>query len=258
MSEDPRYHRVLDYGHRKVALRILRRRRKTMAIHVFRDKPVELRAPLKCSWIEIEAFLKSRHGWILESLEALQRLDVPAAPRYVDGEEQFFLGERLRLRVLEGRTRHVSVAGRNMIVRCTEPDNPSKVQAAIDGFYRREARRLLPGRLEICRARFAGNLPDCHISLRKMRARWGSCSREGEICLNILLMQKPTAAIDFVITHELCHLRHFGHDKGFYGLMSLVMPDWRQRENLLNSGSAVLEIDLLEQFDEPGPDLFEH
>ena len=66
-----------------------------------------------------------------------------------------------------------------------------------------------------------------------MKARWGSCSSAGEICLNLLLMKAGLQQIDFVIAHELCHLTHFAHNASFYALLDEVMPDWKEREVLL-------------------------
>jgi predicted metal-dependent hydrolase len=66
-----------------------------------------------------------------------------------------------------------------------------------------------------------------------MKSRWGSCSSEGEVCFNLLLMQAGLPQIDFVIAHELCHIRHFAHNASFYALLEEVMPDWKEREILL-------------------------
>jgi hypothetical protein len=241
---DARYTREVECGDQTVQVLIKRSRRRTMAIHVFHDKPVELRAPLKCPWHEIESFLASRRQWIAESLESLAAIDHPAPPAYVDDEVHYFLGHPLNLRCVAGHTRAVSISGDVIAVRCRQPDDPAKISGALDAFYRAEARRLMPARVEVCLARFKEALPVSGITVRKMKARWGSCSHNGEICLNTLLMQKPLAAIDFVVTHELCHLKHFAHDKAFYRLMDRTMPDWREREKLLGSDQVTLQLDL--------------
>ena len=74
-------------------------------------------------------------------------------------------------------------------------------------------------------------MPD--ITIRKMRRRWGSCSSKGEVTLNLALIKMPLACIDYVVTHELCHLEAFHHGKPFYRLLAQVMPDWRERELLI-------------------------
>lgn len=242
--DDPRYVRNLLCGKYPVQILIRRGHRKTMAIHVFPDKPVELRVPLKCAWTDIDAFLESRREWIAESLESLAGDRVPVQLRYTDGEVHRYLGRPLRLRLTEGRTRRVSVLDRFIDLRCSRPDDAGMVKQVLEAFYRTEAKQMLPGRVSLCLGRFQQPLPVQQVSIRKMRSRWGSCSNKGEICLNSLLMQKPLAAVDFVVTHELCHLKHFAHNKSFYRMMDRVMPDWRERERLLSRDDAVLQLDL--------------
>lgn len=236
------YSRELLVGDRVIEVVIRRMRRKTIALHVFADRPVELRVPTRCPVAEMERFLASRRDWIAESLEELGSSGI-RLPRYVDGEAHAWMGGRYRLRLSEGR-RNVSLLGEVMAVRCPEPASADVVRQTIESFYRREAQRLMPERIEACRLRFRQPLPPSTVKIRKMKSRWGSCSSRGEICLNSLLMQKPLAAIDFVVTHELCHLIHFSHSKSFYRLMDQTMPDWRDRERLLVADDATLQLDL--------------
>ena len=72
--------------------------------------------------------------------------------------------------------------------------------------------------------------------IKRMKTRWGSCNtREGRIWLNLYLAQTPTYCLDYVLLHELCHLRFADHGAGFKALLDSHMPDWRQRRKLLNS-----------------------
>ena len=71
------------------------------------------------------------------------------------------------------------------------------------------------------------------VQVRQMRSRWGSCTAQGKITLNLKLVMVPRQMIDYVIVHELCHLVEHNHGKGFYELLSRVMPAWREvRERL--------------------------
>jgi len=67
-----------------------------------------------------------------------------------------------------------------------------------------------------------------------MKARWGSCSGGGRVTLNLRLMQVNTDLIDYVILHELCHLKELNHSKRFYALMTRILPDWRDKRHTLN------------------------
>jgi predicted metal-dependent hydrolase len=76
---------------------------------------------------------------------------------------------------------------------------------------------------------------DHGFELRAMSKRWGSCTPKGKIFLNPLLVSATKDCIDYVIVHELCHLRFPNHSSSFYRLLSRIMPDWIDRKNRLNS-----------------------
>ncbi len=204
-----------------------------MALHVYPDKPVELRVPMKCPWLEIDRFLDSRLDWIEDAQKELSNVPCVPAPVYTEGSLHDYLGSKYPLMLVRGRPNHVEQFPGAIVVRCLKPLKSSLVERHMDAWYRAQARLLFPDRIEQCLNRFPAPLPYRSLVVRKMKARWGSCSRNGDICLNSLLVRLPEAAIDFVITHELCHLRYFSHNKSFYRLLTDVMPDWREREKLL-------------------------
>jgi len=223
-----------------VEVLIRRSRRKTLAIHVYPDKPVELRAPLKCPWRDIDEFLASKLDWIVSSKEDFARRPPARSNQYVEGERHRYLGTSYRLVLVKGRPKTVELLNDTMVVRCNQPREPEKVKRTLADWYRSRAQLLLPARLNTCYQHFTEKVPGVKeqpkptLAIRKMRARWGSCSNGGEICLNTLLMQQSIRMIDYVITHELCHLKHFAHNKAFYRLMDRVMPDWRSRAAMLD------------------------
>jgi predicted metal-dependent hydrolase len=73
------------------------------------------------------------------------------------------------------------------------------------------------------------------LTVRKMTRRWGSCTKSGTVALNIDLIKVPLTFIDYVIVHELCHLKVHNHSPAFYRLLFRSMPDWKQRKERLDS-----------------------
>lgn len=74
------------------------------------------------------------------------------------------------------------------------------------------------------------------LAYRNMTSKWGSCQPgTGRICINVRLALYPPECLEYVVVHELCHLRHANHGPEFWGLMDKVMPDWRVRQNKLRS-----------------------
>jgi predicted metal-dependent hydrolase len=230
---NPCYLRKVSVANKDLDVLIKRSRRKTMALHVYPDKPVELRVPMKCPWLEIDQFLDSRLGWIEDAQKELSNVPRVPAPVYTEGALHDYLGSKYPLMLVRGRPNHVEQFPGAIVVRCLAPEKSSLVERHMDAWYRVQARALFPERIEHNLKQFPVQLPYRSLVVRKMKARWGSCSRNGDICLNSLLVRLPEAAIDFVITHELCHLQHFSHNKSFYRLLTRVMPDWREREKLL-------------------------
>ena len=79
-------------------------------------------------------------------------------------------------------------------------------------------------------------------AVRWMKRRWGSCGRDGRVVFNIRLVQTPLPLVEYVVVHELCHLKHHHHGKTFYALLAKCLPDWKERRKALNAIDATPEI----------------
>ena len=210
---------------------IKRQRRKTMALHVLSDATVEARVP---NWVasgEVRSFVEERADWVLQQRQLmLEKLAL--RPSYREGDLHPFLGMRLPLVLSQGRS-HVDFIDQALHVRIGEPADAALVKSSLDRWYRHQAEWLFTERLEHCYQQFDGINPAKafpELKIRKMRSRWGSCSSSGVITLNAMLVQMPLECIDFVVTHELCHLWELNHSPRFYQLLNSVMPQWRLYE----------------------------
>ena len=102
------------------------------------------------------------------------------------------------------------------------------VESLLDRWYLEQAKRVFQEiSIPLVRQMTKYNVAPKSFSIRKMKTRWGSCSRKGSISLNLHLIKLPEPCIKEVILHELCHLVHFNHSKEFYALMTAEMPDWK-------------------------------
>lgn len=190
---------------------LIRSARRTLAIHIRRDGVVQVRAPLRMPTTEIHAFVLSRQAWISKHLaEIAARQHEPIDPQIAS--VWWHVGEALPR---AGRT-----------------------ERQWQQWQREQAQAFLPERcLTLAKALGPAWMPT-QIKLRRMRSRWGSCSRRGDITLNTLLMHMPLACIDYVIYHELCHLHEFHHGPAFYDLQSRVNPDWMEHKKALTAFAA--------------------
>jgi len=120
----------------------------------------------------------------------------------------------------------------NKRLKALGPPMPEPTQAQVDQWVEK-ARGLLPGLVEHW-AKAVGVHPQ-GITITGARTRFGSCSHKGRLCFSYHLMRYPRPAIDYVVLHEVCHLRHLNHSKAFNALMTRHMPDHRARRRLLNN-----------------------
>jgi hypothetical protein len=179
--------------------------------------------------------MRSKTAWIEKQI-AHFRSEPRRVYRFIEGEEHLYLGKKypIRFRDADGGAPFLFHGETFSISHNLE--SASMISRLFDRWYAERAREIFAERLEICHKETRQHsLPFPAIKIRKMRSRWGSCSPYQTISLNSVLARMPVACIDYVIMHELCHLKIRNHGPGFYAMLGGLMPDWRERKNLLNS-----------------------
>ena len=207
--------------------------RKTLAIEVHPDSRVLVRVPAGCSAELIAERVQKRAGWISRQLADFERYN-PRTParHYVSGESHRYLGRQYRLKVLSSDTTGVKVTRGHLIVSLPDPSSPGGVKALVHRWYRHRAKVLFNDALDASLGRFEG-IERPRLSVRNMQLRWGSLSPAGTLTLNADLVRAARSCIEYVVTHELCHLKHRHHGAAFYRLLERVMPDWTKRKERL-------------------------
>ncbi len=229
------------YGSTHLTYDIIHSRRKTYGIRVYPDGRVQISAPLRASQADIAEVVLKRAAWIVKHQQKFQTNPRPTVQsrQYVNGEMYRYLGESYTLEVVQGRPENVTLSDKHLIVTVTQADDMRRTAALIDRWYRQQAAHLFAERMAVCfpQVAFMGvAMPP--ISLRMMKSRWGSCSSNGKVTLNIKLLSAPLDLIDYVILHELCHLKELNHSMRFYALMDRVLPNWRECRKRLRSIAA--------------------
>lgn len=228
--------RSVRYGAHVIWFSVVRRDRRTLEIAVEPDASVVVAAPANATTEAIDAKVRKRAAWIRRQQRYFMQF-LPRRPerRYLAGETHLYLGRQHRLKVDLGDPEGVKVARGFITVTMRSPEVPEHVEAQVEGWYRQQAHLKFGERLEINLGRFDD--PDAHrpkgLIVRKIKQRWGSMSAAGRLLLNLRLIEAPTNAIDYVITHELCHLSEPNHGPRFFELLTQVMPDWPKRKERL-------------------------
>lgn len=204
--------------------------RRTLGIEVHPDQSVVVRAPLGCADDVISARVKKRAAWISRQITDFQRYS-PRTPQrqYLSGETHLYLGRQYRLKVIAGEPASVRMNRGQLMVTVPGAADPDRVRMLLRRWYLDHARQVFDEVLEQCLPRFKGHQRP-RLIVRAMQSRWGSLSQAGSMTLNANLVRAPRACIEYVVAHELCHLKHRDHDAGFYRLLGQVMPDWETRK----------------------------
>ncbi|MGH8651495.1 MAG: M48 family metallopeptidase [Gammaproteobacteria bacterium] len=203
-------------------------RRKKIAIHVHPDSSIQVDAPDGEALTRIHRTVLKRARWVRSHVQQARLQREHALPRsYVSGESHFYLGRRYQLKVLrENRAGEAVRLLRGRI--CVESDrrDPESVKEHLSGWYRQRASEVFARRLDAITDRVSWLDSAPPLRLLRMRKQWGSCSPKGIVFLNPHLVKAPRDCVDYVITHELCHLREHNHSPRYYRLLREIMPGW--------------------------------
>ncbi|WP_237359227.1 M48 family metallopeptidase [Rhizobium phaseoli] len=215
---------------------VRRRDRQTLEIAVQPDASVIVTAPVGATVEAIKAKVRTRAAWILKQ-QLYFRQFLPRAPEkmFVSGETHLYLGRQYRLRVSTGLKDHVSLTRGFIEVSSTRPKNNDFTRNLLNAWYLQRAHVKYRERLEVALERFAvpEDFRPTGLMIRQLEMRWGSMSPTKRLVLNKRLIQAPVDSIDYVITHELCHIAEPNHGTHFYSFLGRVMPDWPKRKQKL-------------------------
>ncbi|AGH95447.1 M48 family metallopeptidase [Pseudobdellovibrio exovorus] len=211
--------------------------RRGIVIRLFPDRPISVRTNQSVSLKQVTDFLQAKSSWIEKHQK---RFDLLAQrfpkPQVKQGERFPYLGELKYLQFYPDRIKNYkfSIEDGFLICRCpaASPINDEAFFAELKKFYKKQAITELSERF--LKWQSETGLKAVRLNFRSNRSRWGSCSSQKHISLNWKLICQSPALIDYVIVHELCHLRHMNHSADFWGLVEAFLPSYREVEQVLH------------------------
>ena len=206
--------------------------RKTLSICVNPDCTVCLKAPVDATLEQIQQKVHKRAGWILKQKRFFESFGTSTTKRqYISGESHLYLGRQYMLRVKESDVNAVHYQNNIIEIECRHKKDAGIL---LQTWYRQRANVKFQEYAQPIIEQFSiyGVKPQS-LSIKKMDKRWGYCTIDGHITLNPRLICAPRCCIEYVITHELCHLIYRSHNKEFYALLTKEMPHWEKWKNKL-------------------------
>ena len=219
----------VNYGSQKIECEVSFSSRKTLAISVYPDLHIEVKAPENAKEEDIKERVKKKARWITRQIDYFESF-LPRTPerKYVSGETHRYLGKQYQLKVILAEKESVKMQTGYIVVRGWDT-SPIRVRQLLTRWYYNHAKRKIDERYQDILPSFKKyGLEPKEIRFKRMTSRWGSCNVKQAIVLNPELIKAPVRCIDYVITHELCHVKHHNHGTKFYQMMDIMMPDWKK------------------------------
>ena len=212
-------------------VKIVRKDVKNITLKVRPNGEAILTTPKAASDEHIKFIIKKRAKWIAKKREFFASFKTPQK-EYVSGEDFRYLGRSYRLKVVQSKEERVKLQRGYLELFVKDKSDLKRKENLIDEWYYEKAMLYFFNILQEFNKIVKQDIKS--VKIRQMKTRWGSCNPyKSYINLNIELIKKPRACIEYVVFHELVHLLHPDHSKKFYDYLTLYMPDWQKRKEIL-------------------------
>lgn len=215
-----------------IKYRIIHSSRRTLGISVHPERGVSARVPYGTPERIIEKMISDKAEWIRKALkkhESLKRINNSQIAG--NGSIILLMGKEHSLKIVRSDRNYIKKTDGEIIelgYRDESPD-PVIIQSLIESWLMFVARKIFPGIFREILSRYRKyDFSPASFSVRKMKSRWGSCTSKGRIAISYDLIRLDRKYAEYVMIHELCHLKHHNHGTGFYTLLSEIYPEWEK------------------------------
>jgi predicted metal-dependent hydrolase len=216
--------------------KIIRSKRKTIALIITQDATLVVRAPLRTPFVYINSLVRKKSFWIRKKLLELSKKPKPPIKEFVNGEEFFYLGKPYKLCIVENSDIEIEFKDKLYLSERAMPG----ARDVLKRWYKSEALKIIRERCEWYQG-VVGCKP-ISIKITEAKKRWGSCGRKGSLNFSWRLIMAPMEVIDYLIVHELAHIGQLNHSKAYWSKVRSVLPDYAIREKWLKEYDGLLMI----------------
>ena len=210
----------------------IRAKRRSISIQIQPDGRLIVRAPMRLAEKTVRAFVESKANWILRKKAEVALRPAVTVRHFRDGELFLLLGREIPLRLAPGQRAALTLTDAFLL----SPKAQPKAAGVFEKWYKAYALKLLTERVALY-AMQHGFQPG-RIRITSARTRWGSCSSNGTLSFTWRLVMAPLDVVDYVVIHELVHLRVHNHSKDFWDGVVALMPDYKRHMGWLKSHSS--------------------
>jgi len=224
MLKDQETHKIED-----IEFSVIYSGRRSVGISVLPDSSVVVRVPYLTSFKTISRIVQEKAGWIIKHRDSYKEKEKSKLNKlYVTGELHLFRGKESVLIIEKSGKAYIRFYDSTIKLGLEKTDDPKVIKWLLYQGYKNEALIVFPDMMsKVLKKHETQMFKPKGLVIRTMKRRWGSCSHKGVITLSTELIKLPDLYIEYVILHELCHLRHHNHGLDYYKLLSELFPDWR-------------------------------
>jgi predicted metal-dependent hydrolase len=224
MLKDQKSHNI-----QNIEFKVIYSRRRSLGISVLPDSSVIVRVPYLTSFKTISRIVLQKSGWIIKHRDSYKEKEKSNFNGlYITGETHLFRGNEFVLKVEKSCKDYFRFLTGTIELGLKKTENAKAIKRLLYKGYKNEALIVFPEILDkILKKHESQMFRPAGLIIRTMKRRWGSCSNKGIITLSTELIKLPDLFIEYVIIHELCHLKHHNHGSGYYNLLSELFPDWK-------------------------------
>ncbi|HAR63641.1 MAG: hypothetical protein DKM50_00180 [Candidatus Margulisiibacteriota bacterium] len=213
-------------------------KRRSIALGIDLHNGLKINAPHKATTKTVEDIIRKKIKWIIRHLQSHEELKkMLPTHNFVNAESFLYLGSSITLKVIDDpyckRVRSSIEKDILTIVmpNVAEPIKREHTRKALISWYRKCAEEIVTSRTE----KYAGllGISFYRIAIREQKKIWGSCSFKGIIRINWKIVMAPISVVDYVVVHELCHIKIRNHSSNFWDLVASILPDYRERRLVL-------------------------
>ncbi|OWZ82748.1 M48 family metallopeptidase [Natranaerobius trueperi] len=215
-----------------IDITIQKRNRKTMELQVTLEGNVRILAPKNISDDDIQNWVRSRGDWVVSKMKYFQDIK----EQYTDkqfkvGEQLYFLGKPYTLNIFFCDHENKVELTDNEIQVYTKSEEKEVVRETLRNWYFNQTHKLIEERIRYFQKYFKEQ--PTKIMVKEQKKRWGSCTSQNALYFNWRISMAPKEVLEYLVVHEMCHLKHKNHGKNFWNCVATILPDFKWRRDWL-------------------------
>lgn len=232
-----------EYGTEIIEFTVIYRKRKTLSIKIEAPRIITVIAPMGLSEEKIIELVKTKSKWVVKKLFDMEEMQyLRKDKQYINGESFSYMGRNYSLQIVfdQNKITPEGKLDKGKIYVYTNNNDEDVIKGALINLYMEKAKENIEERIEYYQPYF--DLKPSKIIIKDQKKCWGSCNRNRELRFNFRCIMTPSTVLDYIVVHEMCHMVHMNHSKDFWNLVESILPDYKERRQLLKNTEIKYEV----------------